>query len=70
MKNSNETMGNRTSDLPACSAVPEPSASPRAFWVAVDCKVVLLRALRTPNEGEWSAAHSDGLFTGGKGRLF
>jgi len=30
MKNSNDTIGNRTHDLPACSAVPQPSARLRA----------------------------------------
>jgi len=30
MKNSNDTIGNRTRDLPACSGVPQPSAPPRA----------------------------------------
>ena len=30
MKNSNDTIGNRTRDIPACSAVPEPTAPPRA----------------------------------------
>jgi len=30
MKNSNKTIGNRTRDLPACSAVPQPTAPPRA----------------------------------------
>ena len=29
MKNSNYTIGNRTRDLPACSAVPQPTALPR-----------------------------------------
>jgi len=29
-KKSNDTIGNRTRDLPACSAVPQPTASPRA----------------------------------------
>jgi hypothetical protein len=29
MKNSNDTMGNRTRNLPACSAVPQPTATPR-----------------------------------------
>ena len=29
MKNSNDTIGNRTCDLPACSAVPQPTATPR-----------------------------------------
>ena len=30
MKNSNETIGNRTRDLPACSAVPQTTALARA----------------------------------------
>jgi len=30
MKNFNETIGNRTRDLPTCSAVPQPTALPRA----------------------------------------
>jgi hypothetical protein len=29
-KNSNDTIGNRSRDLPACSAVPQPTAAPRA----------------------------------------
>jgi hypothetical protein len=29
IKNSNDTIGNRTRDLPACSAVPQPNAPPR-----------------------------------------
>jgi len=29
MKNSNDTIGNRTRDLPTCSAVPQPTALPR-----------------------------------------
>jgi len=29
MKNSNDTIGNRTRDIPACSAVPQSSATPR-----------------------------------------
>ena len=30
MKNSNDTIGNRTRDLPDCSAVPQPTVPPRA----------------------------------------
>ena len=30
MKNSSDTIGNRTRDLPACSAVPQSTAPPRA----------------------------------------
>ena len=29
MKNSSDTIGNRTRDLPACSAVPQPTGPPR-----------------------------------------
>jgi len=32
MKNSNDTIGNRIRDLPACSAVPQPTAPPRASY--------------------------------------
>ena len=31
MKNSNDTIGNQTRDLPACSAEPQPTAPPRAL---------------------------------------
>jgi len=31
MKNSNDTIGNRTRDLPTCSAVPQTTALPRAM---------------------------------------
>jgi hypothetical protein len=30
MKNSSDTIGNRTCDLPACSTMPQPTALPRA----------------------------------------
>jgi hypothetical protein len=36
MKNSSDIMGNRNSDLPACSAVPQPTAppcAPRCGWL-------------------------------------
>jgi len=32
LKNSSDTIGNRTRDLPACSAVPQPTAPPRSHW--------------------------------------
>ena len=35
MKNSNDTIGNRTRDLRACSAVPQPTAPPRTQLTAV-----------------------------------
>ena len=34
MKNSSDTIRNQTRDLPVCSAVPEPTAPPRAPHVA------------------------------------
>jgi hypothetical protein len=41
MKNSNDTIGNRTRDLSACSAVPQPTAPPRApsLYVVVPYKM-------------------------------
>jgi len=50
MKNSNNTIGNPTCDLPACSAVPRPTAPPRAAFVVCDTEKFL-----TPN---WFSAHS------------
>jgi hypothetical protein len=39
MKNSNDTIGNRSRDLPVCSAVPQPTAPPRApvflWWIII-----------------------------------
>jgi hypothetical protein len=35
MKNSNDTIGNRTRDLPACCTVPQPTALPRGPVVVV-----------------------------------
>jgi hypothetical protein len=32
IKNPNDAIGNGTRDLPACSAVPQPTAPPRAFF--------------------------------------
>jgi hypothetical protein len=45
MKNSNDNIGNRTSDLPACSTVPQPTA-PRMWWVK-KCGDVTLKAVGT-----------------------
>ena len=48
MKNSNDTIGNRTRNLPACMAVPQPRAPPEAcpaveigFKQLVSCTVKL-----------------------------
>jgi hypothetical protein len=40
MKNSNDTIGNRTRDLPACSAVPQPTAPLRAPYVYVKKQIL------------------------------
>jgi hypothetical protein len=37
MKKSNDTIGNRTRDLPACNAVPQPTAPPRALTAMGNC---------------------------------
>ena len=37
MKNPNDTIGNRPRDLPACSAVPRPTAPPRVLIVGAEC---------------------------------
>jgi hypothetical protein len=38
MKNSNDIIGNRTHDLPACSAVPQPTAPLRTRWFIHTCR--------------------------------
>ena len=43
LKNSRDTIGNRTRDLPACSAVPQPTALPHAPNVALYQKNDLLQ---------------------------
>jgi len=42
MKKSNDTIGNRNRDLPTCSAVPQPTAPPRAPVVVVVVVVVII----------------------------
>ena len=59
-KNSNDTIGNRTRDLPVCSAVSQPTAPPRTpevipvttltavFWWVSSCSVVIMKCLTNP----------------------
>jgi hypothetical protein len=57
MKNSNYTIENRTRDLPACSAMPQPTAPPRtpiyicklpnSFSYILICQNIFLRAYQT-----------------------
>ena len=42
MKNSNDTIGNRTRDLPACSAVPQPTAPPRVTNTFIETQIFKL----------------------------
>ena len=74
MKNSNDTIENRTRDLPDCSAVPQPTAPPRA---PTDVLLLNIRLMDTQNEvrgchnvaqsfGECCAA--DYPFPGGKSK--
>jgi len=48
-KKSNDTIGNRTRDLPACSAVPQPNAPPRAPIRQALLLIFMLRTHRSPN---------------------
>ena len=48
MKNSNDTIGNRTRDLPACSAVTQPTAPPRAHGLCVQA-IILNLAVCVPS---------------------
>jgi hypothetical protein len=50
MKNSSDTIGNQTRDLPACGAVPQPTAPPRVptvlhtqYLIPTMCKELVLR---------------------------
>jgi hypothetical protein len=50
MKNSSDTIVNRTRDLPACSTVPQPTAPPRApdEWQEWGLITLITRAMRSP----------------------
>ena len=45
IKKSNDTIGNRTRDLPTCSAVPQPTAPPRAPIHIYSCVLTFKRLL-------------------------
>ena len=52
MTNSNDTIGNRTRDLPTCSAVPQPTAQPGAPYDDGDNKIALQHCTRLPKYKE------------------
>ena len=67
MKNSNKTIGNQTRDLPACSAVPQTTAPPRAPKVNVKVKIINFSLFA--GLFEYYLASRDILFSCGLGRL-
>ena len=40
MKDSNDTIGNRTRDLLTCSAVPQPTAPPRSPYIYINMVII------------------------------
>jgi len=52
MKKSYDTIGNRTRDLPACSAVPQPTALPRAPPFNINRLIVKVRSHSHVNHSE------------------
>jgi len=50
LKNSNDTIGNQTRDLPACSPVPQPTAPPRG-------PLKMLTAAYTDTEENWETVN-------------
>jgi hypothetical protein len=42
MKNSNDSIGNGTRDLPACSAVPQPTAPQRILTIQVEMDIIII----------------------------
>jgi hypothetical protein len=55
MKNSIETIENRTCDLPACSAVPQPTAPPHALLVRGVKVKVGSKCTHAHHEGMWGS---------------
>jgi hypothetical protein len=52
MKNSSDTIGNRTHDFPTCSAVPQPSAQPRAPMESQDMYKIFTVKSKLGQSGE------------------
>ena len=55
MKNSNDTIGNRTRDLPTCSAVPQPTAPPRAPLYIILLLLFVNKIDQLPLASIWSS---------------
>ena len=50
MKNCNDTIGNRTRDLPACSLVPQPTVPPRAPYFLYIAVLIMMKSRRMRRE--------------------
>ena len=74
MKNSNDTIGNRTRSLPTCSAVPQPTALPRApvrtgvelLNILGDLEIVVNSTSETGQENRASDEQVQGVCQGGQ----
>jgi hypothetical protein len=55
MKNSSDTMGNRTRDFPVCSAVPQPTASPRAPNFLNYLRIIIIIIISMANNEQYLA---------------
>ena len=73
MKNSNDTIGNRTCDLPTCSALPQPTAPPAAcprvtLYLLVNI-IHVIRPRKIGWAGMWRVWGRGEVHTGFGGRL-
>jgi len=80
MKNSNDTTGNRAREPPACSAVPQPTAPPRAPQIiSVETQIRVFRSDQedemhwtTERASRWPSRRKTGIlaaFKDAKGRM-
>jgi len=65
MKKSNDTIGNQTRDLPACSAVPQPTAPPHAtvsqvYYLMFMCRSTCFRRLHAHHQELTTALTASG----------
>ena len=49
MKNSNDNIGNRTRDLPACGAVPQPTVPPPVPIIIIIIIIIIIMLLEVQN---------------------
>jgi hypothetical protein len=69
MKNSNDTIGNRTRGLPACSAVPQPTTPPRALPIVRSGLYFIVLVMDSRSRwGGWLTPRPDRFTPGKKNR--